>query len=218
MNRRVFIIVFCIVTPLMVFGFWFFDGQLGSQKLSIKTTNVSEIEIYSKTNLDKPEKTLDGKDFSARLKKGDYTIKYTGSEGYADGTTSISLSNDALKIEINPWFSETKLASMLKTEKQSIDTAILSQIKGVQLYVVQTGALYEYGDWYGTVLKYNGEDFYNADSLRLVMKKENGKWLLKTNPPEIILTKATFPEIPGQVLEAVNTQLAEIPSRYTSSD
>lgn len=218
-NRRKILISLLLVV-LIAFGFIFSLSYLGSNKLIVEYKNADIVSVYTKENfnnnfLDKKSATVKQSGQAIRLQKGEYVVTYSGVGSYSGGSTEISINEGDKKITINPTFSDDKLNAILSDELPSINSSIQKQIPGVSLYLVQKGSLYSFGEWYGTTLIYNGDDPYNADSLRLIMKKQDGLWQLQTTPPQILITKAQYPDIPGEIVEAVNNQSAPIPNKYT---
>ena len=50
-------------------------------------------------------------------------------------------------------------------------------------YTMSNGQLFDEGQWYGTTLSYHGSDTLNRDTLRVLMQKKNGVWVIRTAPP-----------------------------------
>jgi len=43
------------------------------------------------------------------------------------------------------------------------------------------------------------------DTLRIVLEKKNGAWIVASDPPNIILSTVNYPNIPKAILDAVNS-------------
>lgn len=157
---------------------------------------------------------------SIRLDKSEtYQVTYSGSVGYEDGLISFKPS-DKGTIKINPHYSQDKLSQLLSSQKDSIHNVIKSKYSdNIHLYEIQPGKLYHFGDWYGTTLKYTGDDYSNSDTLRIVLRKEGDSWVIKTDPPSISLNKYVFPKIPVDVLVNVNNfQKNKMLEKFTNPD
>lgn len=133
-------------------------------------------------------------------------MRYDGEEGYESNSEEIKLTKEQQTITLNPPYSEPKLASILKTESYYIGQVLHSAYPKIDEYEIQPGQLYNKGEWFGTTLIYKGEDYFNTDTLRVILHKENGQWIIKTRPPNIILSKVDFPDIPINILRKVNSQ------------
>lgn len=82
-------------------------------------------------------------------------------------------------------------------------------------YVINPGKLYHDGQWYGTTLTYYGQDEMNRDTLRLLVQKKDGKWQVRSKPPQIILRVANYPDAPKDVIRDINRP-APLPGTATS--
>lgn len=134
-----------------------------------------------------------------------YLVKYFGAEGYDNNTISLNPSFEQKTLRIKPYYSDSKLSSMQANEMPAIRQAYVDKYGAVNIYELQPGNLYGYGDWYGTTLIYKGNDDFNNDTLRLIMHKESGQWIIKTSPPDITLSKYIYPDIPVDILRKVNS-------------
>lgn len=111
---------------------------------------------------------------------------------------------------------ETKKEVVAQPKKQSSPAkikdetpAILSIIqtaypKIITDYTIGTGKLYNEGKWYGTTLTYKGTDTNNRDTLRVLLQKKGESWIIRTTPPEPILSAKKYPDVPISVLKAIN--------------
>lgn len=109
-----------------------------------------------------------------------------------------------------------ELDTMLETELPAISTALVGKYPTlVDLYIINRGALYDEGQWYGTTLTYQGKDEDSRDTLRVLMEKKDGKWIIRSTPPRPILSQPDFPDVPKSVLQTIN-QPAVLPGTDTS--
>lgn len=150
------------------------------------------------------EVTTSGDKISLATNK-QYLLSYKGVSGYEDGEKVVQIT-DNKTINLDPYYSKEKLGQILASELPVIQRQIKESYPNVYLYSIQPGELYRKGDWYGTTLLYTGPYTPNRDSLRLIMNKNNGKWVIMTNPPNISLNKYEFPNIPVEILDEVNDQ------------
>lgn len=75
-------------------------------------------------------------------------------------------------------------------------------------YIVNTGQLFDEGQWFGTTLTYKGTDTDNRDTLRVLLQKKNGVWVLRTTPPRLILSTKELPDVPKSILQTINKPIS----------
>ena len=108
------------------------------------------------------------------------------------------------------------LKTQLETEQPTITSAILMAYPKIATdYVLNQGQLFEEGQWYGTTLTYKGSDTMNRDTLRVLMQKKEGVWILRTTPPQLLLSTKKYPDVPKKVLQAINKAIS-LPGTDTS--
>ncbi len=112
-----------------------------------------------------------------------------------------------------PSVSTKPTASQLKEKLQSELPTILSVMtaaypKIATDYTVNTGQLFDEGQWFGTTLTYRGSDSDNRDTLRVLLQKKNGVWTLRTTPPRLILSAKEFPDVPKSILQTINKPIS----------
>jgi hypothetical protein len=186
--------------------------SVSTEDIKINFVNSHDVEIY-----DISEAIHGGKEELVakvsengqvvRLNKNrGYSITYRGNEGYEDGAITID-SSQGKEINIDPSYTRGKLDSLLESEWQPAHQAVIETYDNVDQYEIQKGKLYRHGEWYGTTMKYVGKDIFNADTLRIVLLKKDGKWVVKTDPPNITLSKFIHPDVPVEILRDVNNFL-----------
>lgn len=107
-------------------------------------------------------------------------------------------------VEVSPP-SKVELEAKLLDEQSSIDQALQTTLPTLQeTYKIERSALYGRGEWYGAVLQYTGGDVNSRDSLRLVMQKKNGTWVLRTTPPQILVNIHDLQDAPIAMLNDLN--------------
>lgn len=180
------------------------------ETLVVDFQNVHSVEIYDTTDaIEDGDQTrvaqVSTSGEKIRLKKGfSYSLIYEGDAGFDSGKIDFRVPGEKKRITIDPQFSEDRLKTILEGEFTQIKNTFDVKYKKSPDFEVQKGKLYAQGDWYGTTLKYRGGDLFNADTLRMVMKKENGIWVIKTDPPNISLSRFIYPDIPEYILRDVN--------------
>lgn len=112
-----------------------------------------------------------------------------------------------------PSASTKPTASKLKEKLQSELPTIMSVMtaaypKITTDYTVNTGQLFDEGQWFGTTLTYRGTDSDNRDTLRVLLQKKNGVWVLRTTPPRLILSAKEFPDVPKSILKTINKPIS----------
>ncbi len=112
--------------------------------------------------------------------------------------------------------SADELSAMLDDEMEAIADALTSAYPdAANLYTINKGKLYDRGQWYGTTLTYRGPDTDNRDTLRILMQKKGNKWIVRTTPPQPLLSTVTYPDVPKEILQNIN-QPAELPGTDSS--
>lgn len=108
------------------------------------------------------------------------------------------------------------LKAQLETEQSTITGVILAAYPKIATdYTINPGQLFENGQWYGTTLTYKGSDTMNRDTLRILLQKKEGIWLLRTTPPEPLLSAKKYPDVPKKVLQTINKAIS-LPGTDTS--
>lgn len=208
-KKRVILLLLPIV--VLIFIFLLFNYLTSTQKIYINLENVSQAEIITIT----PDDDHDNDDIKAkkinksqtlRLKKqNSYLVHYTGLKGFASGEVVLIIKPGVNNFNINPYFSDSKLGSILQTELLTIRSTVLNKFPNIErLYKYTDEKLYHYGEWYSARLKYIGDDNFNSDSLLLLLNKQDGVWKIVSSPPQIILGTVDYPNIPGDILTNIN--------------
>ena len=204
--RRYRLQIIAAVFVLVLLGILYY--VLSLRTMTVTYENVSKLEIYKSGSLEgkdnpKPVKTLKQSGQSVKLLRGDYTIHYEGTSGYDSKFITVSLDKDR-RVNVNPDFSKEKQAEIAASDLASVVSVLSAKYPKTSLYTVKPGKILENGKWYIATMKYNGPDQNNADQLRAIFQKENGNWVLKTEPPTILVTKFAHPDIPASIVDAAN--------------
>lgn len=183
---------------------------LNSQDLVVNYKNIDKINVYTTTNYDRGKlqqkaAVIKESGHKTRLPKGSYTLVYSASADYSGGIRKVTLGEAVTTINIEPYYSQTKLDFSIDKELPAIKKVLLNKYPLIsKLYIIQRGMLYHYGEWYGTTLQYKGDDYTASDTLKLVMHKEKNQWIIKTNPPNIYLPSSVYKNIPSDILDDIN--------------
>lgn len=204
-NKKFIALVLGLVS-LVVVTFVYVSYINSKQTIVIKYKNISKVTLTETNDEQKlGQKTVINKSGEKlNISKGTYLLNYTGTEGYASDSQVVYLQDNPMKISLDPDFSDEKLSTLLNEQLETIKSVLNEKYKNMTQYVVAKGMLYKKGEWYGTTLQYNGSDEFNYDSLRLVMNKRDGTWVVITDPPSISLSAQSYPTVPIDVLRDVN--------------
>jgi hypothetical protein len=200
--------LFLIVTLFIV-------NAMRYKNISIEPTQNTKITILEISGDNKTQtKTLaeTTTNISISLKKGIYTVKYSG-EDMEKQISSIDVKDDMVVKTPELNFSITKLQNLLNQEKSN---NMLPKIP-VQ-YDLFKEKLYKKGDWYSAI--YIPKNWYDPstpvgveprmtndsnqlDIIKIVAKKENGQWQVMAGP-DIVINKEDKKEIPSDILKDIN--------------
>lgn len=142
--------------------------------------------------------------YSGKLKNGSYAV-IVDDPGYQIQAKDFTVNSKPVTLELTVKAAPAVLDQSLQAASQTIDTAFRSFLKSKGLsedsYTLQSGQLYGSGEWYGALIvpKTGG------DTLRIVLKKTGQSWSVATDPPNIIVSSVVFPDIPIEILRAVNS-------------
>ncbi len=102
-----------------------------------------------------------------------------------------------------------QLTQQLAIEKPTINGVLVDAYPKVATdYTFVNEQLFDQGQWYGAVLTYKGSDSANRDSLRVLMQKKEGIWIVRTTPPQPILAAKSYPDVPKSILQSINKPVA----------
>lgn len=219
LNKRNILLLVIVLTiiGLVLFVFSYFNSQ---QFVTVNYKSVSKVTIQKvgegARSLEK-ETIYKKSGEKIKVSKGHYLLKYVGNDGYASDYQNIDVENSPVFIRLDPDYSQQKLSSILDGDFENIKAVLNTKLQNISDYNIQKGKLYKKGQWYATTLQYKGSDDFNYDTLRLVMEKKEGEWILVTNPPNIVIGSKDYPNIPLDVLQDVNNvQNTGFIEKYTS--
>jgi hypothetical protein len=212
-NRKNIILAIAIILVLLgvFFGISYYSSLY--QKIIVSSNESFSLKLYKIKSqgegvvVDKNIFFETSKPGSYRLRKGFYRyILSKQKPDYIDKTSDIKLDKDKVVIKAGDFsFTEEKLKSMLLNEESTINELIKQSYPiPMSSYTVQQPKLYYTGQWYGALLVPPNTD--EQDTYRIVLKKDNGKWLIVTKPPDILLAKPVFPDVPFNILSDLNNK------------
>lgn len=110
-------------------------------------------------------------------------------------------------LQVPPKAKPTKeqLKTMLNSEYPIIVDVLTNTYPKIATdYIIDRGQLFDDGQWYGTTLRYRGDDTLRRDTLRALLQKKDGVWKLRTTPPVPLLSTHAFPDVPKVILKTIN--------------
>lgn len=138
-----------------------------------------------------------------KIEKGNYLLTTKATGDYRQLIQDISLGEKALNISAVPAFTDERLVSLLSSEQDAVTKAIeTTYAEHMQILQIKSGKLHGRGEWYSGLLvpKTPGE----FDIYRFILKKVGGQWKLQTTPPELIISRQDYPQIPLDILRDLN--------------
>lgn len=185
-----------------------FDVSTSEQFTAViyEVTDVENTDYQSYVRDENAVLTITGNTHT-KIKKGKYVLAGQGNEGYANALTPFTLAEEPVTLTIKPAYSEGKLQNILNDQRGAIrDALIRSSPRALGLYDIDAEKLYSQGEWYGATLvpKNTDDNALAFDLLRLVMQKDGDTWKLATSPPELILSRVVYPDIPRDILVDIN--------------
>ena len=104
---------------------------------------------------------------------------------------------------------KAQLEEKLKLELPTITAVMVAAHPAIDTdYIVSTKHLFDEGQWFGATLTYKGSDVNNRDTLRVLLQKKAGIWVLRTTPPEPLLSIKKYKDVPKSILEAINKPIS----------
>lgn len=152
---------------------------------------------------------------SIRLRNGVYVVKFAGTSDYQEITKFVTISKSIEIKTPSMKYTDNKLNQLLESEKTAIKTTTAPILLNND-YSIDSGTLFEKGDWYGArltpanwhdpIIGANYIELYTGseDVQRIILKKLNGKWEIAAGPSVIFLIE-DYPKIPTDVIRATNS-------------
>jgi hypothetical protein len=162
------------------------------------------VEVYKQDSADAISRVT--KTSNQRFKEGEYYYKVVGDK-LDDRKVTFTITTSGKDITVDPDYSPDYLAR-LASEAETDIQAILRNKYGSILdnYDSSTFRLYKKGEWGGGYLVQIVDPRQAPDIYRYVVHKQGDTWSL-TAPPELSIGASKYPDIPIDVLRAINSDL-----------
>lgn len=142
------------------------------------------------------------------LKQGSYVVANKKNVDYAAQVERFTLTDTPITVNMSAAYSDTKLSNLLKSEQAGAQQAFLTAFPALKDYAFVSEKLFQNGEWYGgmVTVKLSPEQarLTYVDKYHLIAHKVNGKWVVATTPPELVLSRVIYPDIPVDILREVN--------------
>jgi hypothetical protein len=202
--RKIFLLSFAVLlvsTSLL----YFLNRDDNLQLLTINSDppglSMSLSRISGEHDEGSAVKIVSGKPI--KIKRGNYLLATKATGDYRQLIQDIVVGESALNIDVAPAFTDAKLSSLLGSEQAAVTKAMeTTYAEHLQILQIRSGKLHERGEWYSGLLvpKTPGE----FDIYRFVLKRVNSQWKLQTLPPELIISRQDYPQIPVDILRDLN--------------
>ena len=138
------------------------------------------------------------------VKNGQYCAAPTDTN-YNDDPICVTVKNGDATLTVDPAYSTDHLSILLTSDLVSQLTAIIGAkyqpiIGG---YMVDSGQLFDKGEWYATTLTAVVAPQDRGDVYRTILKKDGDTWSVVV-PPQIMVSKFDYPKIPLSILTGAN--------------
>ena len=204
MNRRNTIIVaITSITVLAVMGVLLYLQSLKTVLFDTKKHDLTiKIEPADATT-EVGKLTGSG---TLKLQEGKYKA-IVQNDLYDTTPIAFEVSGNDTKVTIDPSYSATHLAELLLPEQAAINKALADTYpKIINNFTIRNGELYKDGLWYaGLLVEKTQSRGIESDIYRTVVKKENGKWVVKAKP-SLVLSAKEYTDIPFDILSSINSR------------
>lgn len=197
---RAAVIVFAVVA-IIVGGVYSLSDYLSYRNVTFTLSqNTKSITIFA----GEKEVTTLNSSGQTRLKPGSYSVKPSGDK-VSPSPMPVVIKNDTSTIPIDPYFSDSYLSSSFSGEISNIHASMTAKYPVLSNYYISQGTFYHFGDWYGTIMFYSPKDGSPSagNVFSVIMHKVDNKWQVAAEP-SVVFTYKNFPDIPKDVIEAVN--------------
>lgn len=137
-----------------------------------------------------------------RLKEGVYAnVLSDPGHIYKNDVSFIRVDPYTRSVTINQNYSDQKLASLLPDARNQVKQVLDSKYPlSRSTYDISKDGLYQQGDWYGAVIVPRDP---SQDTVRIILHETGGAWVVAADP-NIMIGKPSHPDIPANVVEAVD--------------
>lgn len=137
------------------------------------------------------------------LKKGTYQLVSTG-DNITARTQQLTVDSTTDEVEVTFHYTSDRLDTLYAQEATVIEAVIAKRYpKLSSLYDMTHAELYGTGDIFGATLVARDEGD-NSDTLRILLEKREGVWIVISKPPVPVLTVVDFPDIDRDILLDIN--------------
>lgn len=138
-----------------------------------------------------------------QLTEGEYHIQYIG-DHIEPQYRAFRVTNDTTDVHISYSYTRKHLDALLDNAQPAITSTLYDAYPlAKQSYSLQHERLYELGDVYGAILVAR-EKSDNSDTLRVLLEKRNGKWVVRSTPPTPVLSTPDYSSIDEATLSDIN--------------
>lgn len=201
MNKKALLIVTSLLVVVVIgVGSLFYYLSFKTVAFTIVPDDI-EVVVFNRDNNEVGRLTQDG---SLRLQAGSYTANPV-SETYSSTPVPFSVSDQDIRVSVDPSYSLDRLDDILDKEEPTIVQKLRDTYTDViNNFTIEPGKLYEKGDWYATLLPQNPlPGGQQGDVYRVVLQKIDNQWQIVAGPA-IILTSPQNPDIPDEILSDIN--------------
>lgn len=200
MKKKLSLIIIFLLLLVGGVSIYIYINTFHAANFLFEQTDIS-IDIYQ-TDGDKI-KTLSNNGM-IKLQNGEYYYLVDNDKYDTDIKQMFTIKDKDETVTVNPNYSNKYLVSLLNKEKSKIEEIINSKYGTLMNdYTLSNSQLFKHGEWCGVILIKNVSPRYIDDNYRLILHKIENEWLI-INKPEIILTKYNQPDVPIEILRAVN--------------
>lgn len=132
-------------------------------------------------------------------------VIFVAGASLAYGALTAPTQQKTATVSQTPKTEKTDLKALMESEFPTINGVLLAAYPKVGTdYIIGNKQLLGDGRWFGATLTYKGSDTANRDTLRVLLEKKDNLWVLRTNPPEPLLSTKKYPDVPKTVLQTIN--------------
>lgn len=143
-----------------------------------------------------------------QLADGTYYVTPVG-DIVSDEAIPITVDDSHTEFTINPYYSDKHLAKLLTSEVASIKKRIQEAYPITDGYIIDTGRLYQSGEWYATSLSLPvTEADLMPDSYYIILHKTNDTWQI-VGKPSLYFKYADHKDIPVDIIKDVNAGITQ---------
>ena len=205
--KKYIILSILVITVIIGGYFWFsYMNSFGKVEIeldqNVRASVMHPVGEDTHTDGSDPPVATFTKSFKGKLKRGDYVLVTDKTADFGSQTIDFKASEKPVNLKLQLNYPQEKLESLLTTNRSALKKAF-DQLHPEMPdgYRYGKDQMFQSGEWYGGLLVSKNP---NLDTLRFVANKKNGVWAIVTDPPDILISSAVYPEIPEDVVRSVN--------------